>query len=230
MLLLAGMVVHRLGAHQSAKASSSISFDTAWANQVCCVVVKWGWVQKLWGAFWWWVGDSYLPGGPPGVHWPVSQGSLVVYHRKAHRKEQLCRDTGRHPAVQWVFRKFMWFFLMCLICSLWLSVEQWMWSKVQNQYACGVVTISTRLQKRISQRKLYVNLSVPQRCDTNCSDTARRFLRASQLNSPILVGRRCDGSACFFSIAIYMLEVSKRHPPQGHPDNLLEFYLNFPNP
>ena len=33
-----------------------------------------------------------------------------------------------------------------------------------------------------------------------------------------------------FPLSELWLEVPKRHPPKGHPENLLEFYLNFLNP
>ena len=62
------------------------------------------------------------PAGQTGVYRPVSQGFPVIYYRKTDRKGHVCRDTGRvsqgHPAVQGVFRNFMWFFLMCLFCFL----------------------------------------------------------------------------------------------------------------
>ena len=62
------------------------------------------------------------PAGQTGVYRPVSQGLPVIYYRKTDRKGHFCWDTGRmsqgHPAIQEVFRKFMWFFLMCLFCSL----------------------------------------------------------------------------------------------------------------
>ena len=66
------------------------------------------------------------PAGQTGVYRPVSQGLPNIYYRKTDRKRNFCRDTGRvsqgHPAIQRVFRNFMCIFLMCLFCSLMISV------------------------------------------------------------------------------------------------------------
>ena len=62
------------------------------------------------------------PAGQTGVYRPASQGFPVNYYRKTDRKGHFCQDTGRvsqgHPAIQGFFRNLMWFFLMCLFCSL----------------------------------------------------------------------------------------------------------------
>ena len=62
------------------------------------------------------------PAGQTGVYRPVSQGFPVICYRKTDTKGHFCRDTGRvsqgRPAIQGVFRNFMYFFLMRLFCSL----------------------------------------------------------------------------------------------------------------
>ena len=48
---------------------------------------------------------------------------------------------------------------------------------------------------------------------------------------PWKVALRKVGTLSFKSASSYQkLEVPKRHPPKGHPQNLLEFYLNFLSP
>ena len=55
--------------------------------------------------------------GQTGVYRPVSQGFPVNCHRSGQTRAFL----PGHPAIQGVFRYFMWFFLVCL-CSLNQSV------------------------------------------------------------------------------------------------------------
>ena len=88
------------------------------------------------------------PAGQTGVYRPVSQGLPVICYRKTDRKGQFCRDTGRvsqgHSAIQEVFRKFMYFFLMCLFCSLLLPflVAVFLGVNSANALLCDTLALS----------------------------------------------------------------------------------------
>ena len=81
-------------------------------------------------------------GGQTGLYRLVSQGLPVAYHRKTDTKGPFYRDTDRvsqgYPAVQGVFRNFMWFFIVCLFCSLENGCANFMaaWPRLSLQNYC----------------------------------------------------------------------------------------------